>query len=143
MYAGIKRALDNVKFMRDILESSKEWKNYNEVTSALSKHNAQPLDATAAMLASQSKQSSLINRVAELENQLKAIENWECQLKCYKLHEFPSGALAYVLQAEMAQDQPMHYLCAACVDKKQKTTLQPNERYLYCPSCKTSISFKK
>ncbi|MES2014055.1 MAG: hypothetical protein V4445_09895 [Pseudomonadota bacterium] len=63
-------------------------------------------------------------------------------MKRYKLHAFETGTLAYALQPSMAEGQPMHYLCTSCVDKKQKTTMQPNGRHLRCPSCKTDIVIK-
>ena len=143
MFAEIKGAIDSVKVLSDILEASKDLRNFNEMASALSKVNSQLLSATAVALASQEKQSQLSNRVLELENQLREIEDWNTQIQRYKLHEFPSGALAYKLCERIEQNEPEHYLCVTCVDKKHRTTLQPSHDHLNCHSCKSSIYTKR
>ena len=60
----------------------------------------------------------------------------------YALFEFPTGALAYAIKPGMEQGQPLHYLCTSCVDKKQKSTLQPRGRVLRCTVCKIDIAIK-
>lgn len=140
MYAEIQSAIASAKVALDIAKAAHDLSNYNELVSAVSEVNAKIVDATVVTLASLEKQSSLTSRITELENKLREVENWESQIKRYKLYSFVTGALAYALQPSMDEGQPMHYLCTACVDKKVKTTLQPNGHHLNCPVCKTTIS---
>lgn len=142
MYAEIQSAIASAKVALDIAKAAHGLSNYNELVAAVSEVNTKLVDATVVTLASLEKQSSLTSRITELENKLREVENWESQIKRYKLHSFITGALAYALQPGMDEGQPMHYLCTACVDKKVKTTLQPNGRHLNCPVCKTTISIE-
>ena len=140
MFAEISSVVESVKIISNILEASKDLRDFNELASAVSKVNAQLLNATAVALASQEKQALLSSRVAELENQLREIENWESEKKRYKLHTFATGTFAYALQEGMEQGEPMHYLCANCMNKKQKCTLQAgNNSFLECHNCKNLI----
>ena len=141
MYAEITAAIQSVKTLSELLTAAKNLANYNEFVAAVSEINTKLMNATTVALASQEKQSALTNRVSELENQLRQIENWESQIKRYKLYEFPTKALAYALQPNMQEGEPMHYLCTTCVNKRQKTILQPKgDNYLHCPVCQTNIT---
>ena len=121
MYAEIKGALDSVKVMSDILEASKDLKNFNAIASALSKVNAQLMSATAVALASQEKQTTLASRVSELENQLREFENWEARFGAYELTKTAGGAVVYEFKGE-----PKHFACPSCVEKRQIQILQDN-----------------
>ena len=139
MFAEISAAVTSAKTALDIAKAAHGLSNYNELVAAVSEVNAKLMDATVVALASLEKQSSLASEVSDLKESLRKIENWESQMKRYSLHAFPTGALAHALQPGMENGEPMHYLCTACVDKKKKTTLQPNGRVLHCPECNTNI----
>ena len=140
MYAEISAAVASAKTALEIAKTAHSLSNYNELVSAVSEVNAKLIQATTVALASLEKQSSLTGEIAELKDKLREVENWEGLMKRYKLHEFPTKALAYALQQGMEPCEPLHYLCTSCVDKKQKSTLQPNGRFLKCPNCKTDIT---
>ncbi len=140
MFAEISAAVTSAKTALDIAKAAHGLSNYNELVTAVSEVNAKLVEATVVTLASLEKQSALTGEIADLKEKLREAENWEGQMKRYKLHAFPTGALAYALQPGMEEGQPMHYLCTACVDKKKKTTLQPNGRYLHCPECNSNIA---
>ena len=140
MYAEISAAVTSAKTALSIAKTAHDLTNYNDLVAAISEVNAKLMDATTVALASQEKQSGLTNRIAELEDKLREIESWESEIERYKLHEFQeTKALAYALQPDMANDEPLHYLCTTCVNKRQKTILQPSGRLLYCPVCDKSI----
>ena len=140
MYAEISAAITSAKTALDIAKAANGLANYNELVAAVSEVNAKLMQATTVALASLEKQSALTGEIAALKEKLREIEDWEGQMKRYRLHEFPTKALAYALQPGMEDGQPIHYLCTACVDKKKKTTLQPSGRHLHCPECKTNIA---
>jgi hypothetical protein len=140
MYAEISAAISSARTALDIAKTAQSLSNFNELVAAISEVNTKLMDATAIALASQEKQSALTSRVADLENQLREIENWETQIKRYKLHEVPATkALAYALQPGMENDEPVHYLCTTCMNKREKTILHPRGRILHCPICNINI----
>ena len=140
MYAEIQAAVASAKTALDIAKAAHGLSNYNELVAAVSEVNTKLVESTLVMFASLEKQSALMGEVAELREKLEKVENWESQMQRYHLHAFPTGALAYALQAGMEQGQPPHYLCAACVDTGKKSILQPRGRYLHCPVHKTDIA---
>jgi len=140
MYAEISAAIASAKTALDIAKTAHNLSDFNTLVSAISEVNAKLMDATAVALASQEKQSALSSRIAELEDKLRQVEDWESQMKRYKLHEFAeTKALAYALQPGMENNEPIHYLCAACVGKREKTILQPDGHLLHCPVCNSFI----
>ena len=143
MYAEIQSAVASAKVALDIAKAAHDLSNYNELVAAVSEVNAKLVDATVVTLASLEKQSTLTSRVTELENKLREVENWESQIKRYKLHQFTTGALAHKLQDSMQEGEPMHYLCTTCVNKREKTILQPRDRFLSCPICKSTIAIQE
>jgi len=70
MYAEISAAIQSAKALGELVKAAHGLANYNEFVTAVYEVNAKLMDATAVALASQEKQSSLANRVAELEDQL-------------------------------------------------------------------------
>lgn len=135
MYAEISAAIASTKTALDIAKAAHELSNFNELVAALSEVNAKLMQATAVALASQEKQSELTDEIAILKDKIRKNEDWEAQMQRYQLIQFPTGALVYAVKPGMEQGQPTHYLCASCVDKRQKSTLQPHARSLRCNVC--------
>lgn len=139
MYTEIAAAFQSAKTAVELLNATRGLSNYNEVLSAVNDVQIKLSVAIASALASQEKEAALAKQVRELETRLRDIEDWKSLIQRYALFEFPTKALAFRLKPEMANDEPMHYLCTACADKKKKSTLQLKQRWLYCPECKFDI----
>lgn len=139
MYNEISAALSSAKIAFEIAKAANGLSNYNELVTAVSEVNAKLMQASVVALASLEKQSSLTSEITELKEKLGKIEHWESQMKRYRLHEFPTKALAYALQPGMEHGEPIHYLCTSCADKRQKSMLQPHGVYLKCQVCKIDI----
>lgn len=139
MYSEITAAIQGTKTAIELVKAAHGLSNYSELLTAVTAVQIKLTDAIASELASQEKQAMLAERVRELEKRISEIEDWKSQIQRYMLFQFSTGALVYALKPEQKNGEPMHYLCTACVDKKKKTTLQPQGRVLYCPECKTRI----
>lgn len=142
MYAEIAAALQGTKTAVDLVKAAKGLSNYAELLTAVTAVQEKLADAIASALASQEKQAALADKVRELERQLADVEDWKAHRQRYTLFEFPTGVLAYALKPGMEQGEPSHHLCVACMDKKEKSTLQPSGRHLYCPACKSTIAVR-
>lgn len=140
MYSEIAAAIQSSKIAIDLVKAAHGLANYSELLTAVTSVQEKLTDAIASELASQEKQAVLAERVRELERQLAEIADWKSQVQRYALFQFPTGALTYALKPGMENGEPMHHICTACVDKKKKTTLQPQGRFLHCPECKTIIA---
>ncbi|WP_295385190.1 hypothetical protein [uncultured Thiodictyon sp.] len=145
MYQEINSVVQSLKVIGDLLSAHKDLANYNELAAAVYEVNAKLMQATTVALSSQEKQASLSNRISELENKLAEVERFETKIQRYRLHEFPTGTLAYALNPGMENGEPEHYLCTACVDKRQISRMQPiSGKYsLECHCCKLRIDIKE
>jgi hypothetical protein len=141
MYTEITATIQSVKALYSLVKATHGLSNSTEVLAAVNEIQQKLMDANGAALASQEKQASLAQRVRELETQLREAEDWNTQMQRYQLVEFPdTKTLALKLRADMANGEPIHYLCRACADKKQKTTLQPLNRHLHCPESRYHVT---
>ena len=145
MYAEISAALQSARALSDLLKSAQSLTNYNELVAAVSNVNAKLIDAQGVALSGQEKQFSLSERVRELENRIAESEDWKRKVDRYELKNFPTGALAYALKGAVQAGETAHYLCAACMDKRAISILQPVGRsyFLYCHGCKLRIMVKE
>lgn len=141
MYAEIVAAVQSTKTLAELIKAANGLSNYVELLTAVSTVQEKLSQALVSNLESAEKQAALAERVRELEKQIAEVENWERQMQRYVLFEFSTGALAYAIKPGMEQGEPLHYLCASCVDKKQKSTLQPvrDGHNLRCNPCGTEI----
>lgn len=144
MYAEITAAITSARALTELLKSAQSLTNYNELVAAVSNVNAKLIDAQGIALASQEKQAVLSDRVRDLEAKVAQAEDWKSQIERYELVQFPTGALAYAPKGGVQHGQAPHYLCAACVDKRTNSILQPvgREFFLYCHGCKLKIQAK-
>ncbi len=140
MYTEITSAIQSTKTALELVKAARGLANYSELLTAVTEVQIKLTDAIASELASQEKQAQLAERVRELEKRLSEFESWDVQMQRYALFEFSTKALAYALKPGMENGEPMHYLCLSCVDKRQRSTLQPNGRYLVCPACKSTLA---
>lgn len=136
MIPELATSYQGVKALLQIINAHKELSTSVEVRTAV-------IDIQQKLLESQEKQTDLAARVLELETQLRDSEDWKTEMQRYRLVEFPdTKALALKVREDMANGEPIHYLCRACAEKKKKTTLQPSNFYLECPECKSGIQIK-
>jgi hypothetical protein len=75
-------------------------------------------------LAAQSDQFGLLERIRSLEAAVARGQAWDAERGRYQLHEFPTGALAYVLKEESANGEPAHRICPKCYNEGHKSLLQ-------------------
>lgn len=145
MYTEITSAIQSTKTALELVKAARGLANYSELLTAVTDVQIKLTDAIASELAGQEKQAELLQRIRELEKRLSEFESWDTQIQRYELFAFETKAMAYALKPGMENGQPMHYLCLPCADKRQRSTLQPNGRYLVCPSptCKAAIVVEK
>jgi hypothetical protein len=143
MYAEIVAAVQSTKALAELVKAANGLSNQLELLTAVNTVQEKLSQALISNLEGAEKQAALSERVRELEKRIAEVENWEQQMQRYVLFEFPTKTLAYAIRPGMEQGEPAHYLCTTCVEKKQKTILQPHGRYLKCQVCKTDIEIQK
>lgn len=143
MYAEIAAAVQSTKALAELLKAANGLSNHVELLAAVNTVQEKLSQALISNLEGAEKQAALLERVRELEKRIAEVESWGRQMQRYVLFAFPTGTLAYAIKPGMEQGEPPHYLCTTCVERKQKTTLQPHGRFLKCQVCKTDIEIQK
>jgi len=134
-YSGIKAATD-------ITQSMLTLKTDAAVQSKVIELNGVLLSLQGQLNSAQLEQSGLNDRIRALESDISKFQRWDEEKARYKLHQFPSGAFAYLIKPESKGDEPSHYLCALCTERAIKVMLQPYGAGLKCNSCEAVIPTK-
>jgi hypothetical protein len=99
------------------------------------------LDAQSSALRAQSEQSSLLQRIRQLEEKVAEVETWTVEKQKYQLTEINPGQFAYTLKEQSGLNEPKHMLCAHCYNHNEKSILQAEMRYaarhrvFFCQNC--------
>ena len=99
------------------------------------------LDAQSRALHAQFEQSSLLQRIRQLEEKVAEVEAWNAEKQRYQLTEINPGQFAYTLKEQTGSTEPKHMLCANCYNHNQKSILQTEIRYagrhtvFFCQNC--------
>jgi hypothetical protein len=134
--SAIKTAFDIAKGLKDIDDAARR--------------NAAVIELQKKILAAREAQSTLLDRVGELEKEVARFETWDAEKERYELKAFGRG-VAYALKPEAQGTDPPHHICATCYDRRKKSFLQPvpdnsARRALgmgtvyRCSECRTEIS---
>jgi hypothetical protein len=134
LYAGIgafKAMFDMAKSLKDI----------NDATI----RNAAIVELQEKILAAQTTQSELAQRVRELEEEVTRFDKWDTEKERYYLvHAIAGGSMVYALKPESQGAATPHWICASCYPQRKKGILQRAEStygmWMYrCPLCKNGI----
>jgi hypothetical protein len=136
VFAGIgaiKTAFDIAKGLKDIDDAASR--------------NAAVIELQEKILTAQTAQSTLIERIRELEKEVAGFETWDAEKQRYRLTDFGGNTFAYALKQEAANGEPSHRICPNCYEKRHRSILQfdfrtsvGQDKYK-CPSCKTEYEF--
>lgn len=77
---------------------------------------------------------------AGLEKSLEEIDEWKQRFSNYQIVKTDGGAHVYAFDGE-----PVHYICTACVEKKQIQILQDSRVVtgtFHCPGCNATFPIK-
>lgn len=135
-FALIKGAMDIVNSLRKNISDAKFQKELISVYDSL-------IDLKGELLSLQTQNAELSDVNRKLEQQLAEYDNWEKTKSRYELKEFSSGIFVYALKKEFHGEEPFHYLCPACMEKRQKGVISKEsvDSYDYkCVICKNGFS---
>ena len=109
--------------------------------------NAAVADLWEQIFTAQTRYSSAVERVNELEAKLASFETWEAEKQRYQMKDFGGGTIAFELKPEEARGEPAHRICPNCYEKRHRSILQPHGRNSHkqelfrCGSCSAEYAF--
>ena len=135
---SLKAALDIAKGIREAKSSTETESKVTELQAALLETQILAISATNA-------QVELQKKVGELEEQLKAANEWGEQESRYALvSPWRSPAQVYALKEESAsEEEAPHFLCPHCFHNRKRVILNPTKpdhrTSVVCPSCTATV----
>lgn len=135
---GLQAAADIAKTMIGMRDAALIQSKTIELQSAI-------LAAQSSALTAQSEQFSLIDRIRDLEENVRRMEAWETEKTRYELTDLGDGQFAYALKEGTQPTEPSHNICANCYNRAEKSILQFESRnpgrhkVLVCHHCGAEI----
>ena len=124
MIAEISAGLSGLKAAKDMIQALHGIQSavaINDVKFALQGHL---LEAQQGLFAAQEAQSAAAKRIAELEQQIVQLKDWEGEKQRYELKDTGQGSLAYALKEVVEGGEPAHWLCPHCYENRKKSILK-------------------
>jgi len=133
IYGGIsafKAMMDSAKALKDITDGTAR--------------NAAIIELQEKILSAQSAQTALVERVRELEEEVRSFKTWEAEKQRYQLEKLPPGVIVRTLKADMARGEPVHHICENCYQHGEASPLNATEEvngvyHLSCNRCKAKM----
>lgn len=145
---SITAVVGSLKAAGDIVKGLVSLKTTTEVQAKAIELNQIIIDAQHQIFAAHGAQTTLLDRVRELETQITRMNDWATQKLRFKLAAPFTGCMVYALQESMSDGEAPHYLCTACFQKGLPSILQVKQgkdgngfqSLYYCPICKSEAS---
>ena len=134
---SLKAAADTVKSMMELRDATAFLTKANELQRQISAALADAISAYEA-------QTTQLQRIRELEEEVGKLKTWEAEKKRYELKNVGLAAIAYVLKIAERGTTPPHWACANCYEGGHIAIIQyvfePKHGSVWkCPSCKNTI----
>lgn len=139
-------AVGSFQAIAGMLSALSKSKLSPEAKSLVADLQSEVISAQASAINAQTDQFTLLERVRNLESELKRHEAWEVDKARYELKTVgDQGILVYALKESEGASQPPHNICANCYNQQHISILQPEMRtpgmvqFLLCHSCNAEI----
>lgn len=121
---SIMSAIGALKTAGDIAKATLDLRETEAIKAKVSELMGVILSAQRDALAAQMAQSTLLDRIRELESRVVEAEDLARQKKRYQRTDFGCGTFAHVLKPDMAEGEPSHRICTHCYDEGRISSLQ-------------------
>jgi len=142
---SIAAATSSLRVAGEIAVGLINLKTMAEVQAKAIELNQKIIAAQHDIFAANAAQSTLIQRVNELEEEIARVKAWKETKQRYVLVSPSSGFFAYALKSEGQPPEPAHWICAGCYEEGSRSILHGEKvdigrkYFQVCPRCKTSI----
>jgi hypothetical protein len=118
---AIGQGLNAVKALTDLAKTMMGLRDSAKLLDTTVEFQQQILSVQKALLDAQAEQATLIERIRNLEEESANLKAWEAEKQRYELKEVAPRGFAYVLKPTAGGSEPVHWICAACYQKRQKS----------------------
>lgn len=135
MITEIKTAIEATKAVADIVKTGLAAANQQSINEALYEVREKLYKLQELALEDQQKR-------VELEAENRALKDRSEEIKRYRVIKLPTESIIRELMVELANGEPIRYICDNCANKGHLSTLQPEieDPSVYkCVNCKAEI----
>jgi hypothetical protein len=135
---SVRAAVEITKAMKDLHDANLLQTKIFELTREIMAAQGYGMEAMAA-------QTTLLERVRNLEEEKSKLETWNAEKSRYKLTQVGHGMTTYTLKEGMEDGEPAHHLCASCYNEGHKSVMQTETRspgrceVLVCHRCGSDL----
>jgi hypothetical protein len=148
-FKSIQGAISNLQAANELANTSVELRDITTLHAKTIALRKVILRAQSSALRAQSEQSTLLERIRQLEQKIADIEAWNAERQKYQLTEINPGQFVYTLKEQAGSAEPTHMLCANCYNHNEKAILQTEIRYagrrtvFFCQNCGSDMFFDR
>ena len=146
MTAEFAAVFTSLKTTSDIAKALMSLRDTALIQSKVIELQGEILSAQAGTLAAQESQSTLLQRVRDLEKEVADLKAWDAEKQKYQLTDLGRGAFAYTLKEQASSPEPQHSICPNCYQDSRKSILQRvtlpigQVQVLRCLGCEAEIN---
>lgn len=125
----------------ELAKTIKTFTNVSEAKESIAKLLDILISAQSQTSVLLEENNSLKQKIADLENQIVQEKKWRAKTHQYNLHKFKSGSVAMTQNKFHPGRNPVHYLCANCMEENVVAYLHRQQTFnaLECNRCKEVI----
>jgi hypothetical protein len=120
---AIGQGLSAAKALTDIAKTMVGLRDSAKLLETTVEFQQQLFSVQKSLLDAQAEQTTLIDRVRELEKEVADLKAWQGEKYKYEMTPLGRG-IAYTLKPEEKGAEPPHYVCTQCYDDGKRSVLQ-------------------
>jgi hypothetical protein len=136
----IQGTISSLKLAGDITKSLLELKSISNFQAKAIELQGAILSAQDSARAANAHQTTMIEEIRHLKEEIARVKAWEKEKQYYKLISPWAGTVLYALKEECSASEPAHWICTKCYEEGRKPILNPQKKntlyVLICPACK-------
>jgi len=136
----IQGTIYSLKLAGDLAKSLFELKSISDVQAKVVELQSIILSAQSSALAANAHQTTMIEEIRNLKEEIARVKAWEKEKQRYKLIDPWPGTVLYALKKECSSSEPPHWICTKCYEDGIKSILNPQIKAIrlvwVCPKCK-------
>ena len=121
---AIAQGLNALKATTDIIKAMAGLRDAAQILEKTVELNQKILTVQTALADAQAEQTTLIQTIRHLEEDVTRLKTWEAEKQRYELKEVAPRTFAYVLKPNAGDPEPPHWICASCYQKTRSLSFK-------------------
>lgn len=125
---SISAAITGLKTAAEIARAMKGLQDHADIQTKVIELQSAILDAQTSALAAQSDQLTMVQKMRQLEDEVRQVRAWEATKQRYQMITPWPGCHVYALKDSDKDSDPPHWICPHCYEDGMKSILHNSEK---------------